>query len=296
LREGVINKEKSKGKYKGEYSNRGLAITLSFIKYGILFFFLGATLFPLLWVIISSFKTNQTIFASALSLPTTLHWENYVAAIKVTNLPRAFLNSTIVSGFAVALNAGISFIAAYALARFKFRLNLILTLMFALGILLPINSAILPVKIIMTKLALGNSLIGLIILYTAFGLPISILILKSFLLGVPVEIEESAIIDGASYWKIVFRILFPLCQPALVTIMILQFIFCWNEFLFAILMISSEAKRTLQISIKFFLGTFSYDYGGLFAAMSIVILPAVIIFILFQKRVISGLTADAVKG
>jgi len=291
MKERVMNKEK----YKGEYSNRVIAVTLSFTKYVILLFFAAITFFPLLWVIISSFKTNLTILTSALSLPTTLHWENYVAAIKVTNLPRAFLNSAIVTGSSLSLNAGIAFMAAYSLARFKFRLNLILTLMFSLGILLPINSAILPIKIIITKLGLGNSLIGLIILYTALGLPISILVLKSFLVSVPVEIEESAIIDGASYWKVIFKIIFPLCQPALATIIVLQFLFCWNEFLFAMLMINSEAKRTLQLSIGFFLGEFYFDYGGLFAAMVIAILPAVIIFILFQERVISGLTAGAVK-
>jgi len=291
MKERVMNKEK----YKGEYSNRVIAVTLSFTKYVILLFFAAITFFPLLWVIISSFKTNLTILTSALSLPTTLHWENYVAAIKVTNLPRAFLNSAIVTGSSLSLNAGIAFMAAYALARFKFRLNLILTLMFSLGILLPINSAILPIKIIITKLGLGNSLIGLIILYTALGLPISILILKSFLVSIPVEIEESAIIDGASYWKVIFKIIFPLCQPALATIIVLQFLFCWNEFLFAMLMINSEAKRTLQLSIGFFLGEFYFDYGGLFAAMVIAISPAVIIFILFQERVISGLTAGAVK-
>lgn len=291
MKERVMNKEK----YKGEYSNRVIAVTLSFTKYVILLFFAAITFFPLLWVIISSFKTNLTILTSALSLPTTLHWENYVAAIKVTNLPRAFLNSAIVTGSSLSLNAVIAFMAAYSLARFKFRLNLILTLMFSLGILLPINSAILPIKIIITKLGLGNSLIGLIILYTALGIPISILILKSFLVSIPVEIEESAIIDGASYWKVIFKIIFPLCQPALATIIVLQFLFCWNEFLFAMLMINSEAKRTLQLSIGFFLGEFYFDYGGLFAAMVIAILPAVIIFILFQERVISGLTAGAVK-
>ncbi|MBU4227354.1 carbohydrate ABC transporter permease [bacterium] len=278
------------------YQDRNITIAFSFIKYGILLFFAVVCLFPALWILISSFKTNQTILASALSLPTTLHWENYVSAMQVTGLPRAFLNSIIVSTLAVVLNAIVALLAAYVLARFKFRLNTALTIMFSLGILVPINSAVVPIKFIMLNLMLDNSLIGLIVLYAALGLPVSILILKSFLLSIPVQLEEAARIDGAGYWKIFFAVIFPLSQSGLVTVMILQFIFCWNEFLFATLLISTETKRTLQIAIKFFIGQFFFDYGGLFAAMVISIIPAIIVFILFQKKVISGLTAGAIKG
>jgi len=278
------------------YQDRNIGIAFSFIKYGILLFFTVVCLFPALWILISSFKTNQTILASALSLPTSLHWENYVSAMQVTGLPRAFLNSIIVSILAVVLNAIIALLAAYALARFRFRLNTALTIMFYLGILVPINSAVVPIKFIMLNLMLDNSLIGLIVLYAALGLPVSILILKSFLLSIPVQLEEAARIDGAGYWKIFFTVIFPLSQSGLITVMILQFIFCWNEFLFATLLISTETKRTLQIAIKFFIGKFFFDYGGLFAAMVISITPAIIVFMLFQKKVISGLTAGAIKG
>jgi len=278
------------------YQDRNITIAFSFIKYSTLLFFAVVGLFPALWVLISSFKTNQTILASALSLPTALHWENYVSAMQVTGLPRAFLNSIIVATLAVVLNAIIALLAAYVLARFRFRLNTALTIMFSLGILVPINSAVVPIKFIMLKLKLDNSLIGLIVLYAALGLPVSILILKSFLLSIPVQLEEAARIDGAGYWKIFFAVIFPLSQGGLVTVMILQFIFCWNEFLFATLLISTETKRTLQIAINFFIGKFSFDYGGLFAAMVIAIIPAIIVFILFQKKVISGLTAGAIKG
>jgi len=276
-------------------NNRGSTIIFKFIKYGILVFFVVIGFSPVLWVLISSFKTNQTILDSALSLPTALHWENYISAIQVTGLPRHFFNSIVVSTSAVILNVIIALLAAYVLARFEFMLNIPLTIMFYLGFLIPINSAVVPIKFIMLKLGLNNSLIGLIILYVALGLPVSILILKNFLSSIPVQLEEAARIDGAGYWEIFFKIIFPLSRSGLATVMILQFLFCWNEFLFATLLINTETKRTLQMAINFFIGKFSFDYGGLFAAMTVSIVPSIIVFIFFQEKVISGLTAGAIK-
>lgn len=265
------------------------------LQVAILGFFLGVTSFPLVWTFLSSLKTNQTILTSALALPERLHWENYINALKVTGMARAYLNSVIVTTVSVVMNAYVALLAAYVLARFRFRTGQLLLLLFSFGILIPINSALLPIKIIMDSLRLSNSLAGLAVLYSAIGVPISVLILRSHIMGIPADIDESARIDGATSWVIVRKIIAPIARPGLITVMILQAIYCWNEFLFAMVLVSSEANRTLQIAIRFFVGRFFFDYGGLFAAMVLAILPMVLIFVLFQNSVVSALSTGAVK-
>ena len=258
-------------------------------------FFVAVCAVPFLWTIFSSFKTSQGIFTSALALPDRLHWENYAHALTITNMPTAYLNSIIVTVFSVVLNASAALLAAYALARFHFRGRQLILFLLYLGVLVPINSAVLPIKVIMDRLHLTGSLPGLIILYAAIGIPISVLLLRAHIQGIPNEIDESARVDGASFWGVLGKIIGPIARPGLVTIAILQMIYSWNEFLFAIILINAESKRTLQIAIRFFLGRFSFDYGGLFAAMVLAIAPTVIIFIIFQNTVVSALSAGAVK-
>jgi len=266
------------------------------VRQAYLLFFAAITAFPLVWVVLSSFKTNRSILGSALSLPDGLHFENYVTAATMTRVVVPFTNSVIVTAGAVALNLFLSFAAAFAIARFPSRWLRTVAMIFSLGVLIPINSAILPIKLIMTRLGLGDSLPGLIILYAILGLPISILVLRGFLLSVPTAIDESARIDGTGWWTILFRIIMPVSQSGIATVAIWQAIMAWNEFLFAILLISSEANRTLQIAIRFFLGMFFFDYGALFAMLVIVIVPIVVVFVIFQEKVITGLTAGAIKG
>ncbi len=268
---------------------------IGLLRWSILLFFAVMTAFPLIWTLFSSVKSSQEILTSALSLPKKLHWENYVYALKVTGIVQSYLNSIIVTTISILLNAYVSLLAAYVIARFRFRGSAFLMTLFSIGILIPINSALLPIKIIMDNLRLSNSLIGLAILYTAIGIPISVLILRSFILGIPVQVDEAARIDGASLWRTVWKIIIPMARPGIVTIMILQAIYCWNEFLYAIILIALPVKRTLQIAIRFFLGQFFFDYGALFAAMTLAIIPTVVLFIIFQNSVVSSLSMGAVK-
>ncbi|MGE5598959.1 MAG: carbohydrate ABC transporter permease [Bacteroidota bacterium] len=261
----------------------------------ILTFFVIVTAFPLVWTILSSFKTSQEILSSSLSLPAKLHWENYLHALQVTGITRAFINSAGMTAFSIILNACVALLAAFVMARFAFRGRQLLMFLLTMGVLIPINSALLPIKLVMDRLHLSNSLVGLAVLYTGIGLPISVLILRSYILGIPPEIDEAARVDGASFWQIVWKIVAPVARPGIVTVMILQAIYAWNEFLFAMVLISSETNRTLQIAIRFFLGQFFFDYGGLFAAMVLAILPTVILFVIFQNSVVSSLSAGAVK-
>ncbi len=293
-----MNSETFKNRYNPlEHLSKGrlTKFLVEFLRWSILIFFAVMTAFPLIWTLFSSVKSSQEILMSALSFPKKLHWENYGYALKVTGMGQSYLNSIIVTTISVLLNAYVSLLAAYTIARFRFRGSGFLMALFSIGILIPINSALLPVKIIMDNLQLSNSLIGLAILYTAIGIPISILILRSFLLGIPVQVDEAARIDGASLWRTVWAIIMPMARPGIVTVMILQAIYCWNEFLYAIVLIASPMNRTLQIAIRFFLGQFFFDYGALFAAMTLAIIPTVVLFVIFQNSVVSSLSMGAVK-
>jgi len=266
------------------------------IQYLIILCFLIVTVFPLVWVALSAFRTNTEILTSSIGLPKTLTLENFKKAFAGGHLLIAFRNSIIVTLFSIVLNAFLAFFIAYALNRFNFKLNYPITVYISLGILIPINATLVPINIIMNKLHLNNSLIGLILLYSAIGLPISSLILKSFISSIPVELDQAAKIDGANHFQILIRVIFPLCQSGFSIIAIQQFILSWNEFLFAMILISEEGKRTLQLAISYFIGKYFNNYGAMFAAVLFVVLPAIVIFALLQEKVIKGLTAGALKG
>lgn len=267
-----------------------------FLQYFFIFCLLVVTVFPLVWVAISSFRTNAEILTSPIAFPKTINLENYAYAFAGGHLFVAFKNSIIVTFFSIILNVLIAFIAAYALNRFDFRLNIPVTIFISLGLLIPINAAMMPINILMNRLHLNNSLLGLILLYSTFGLPISILLLKSFINSIPVELDQSAMIDGANYFQILGKIIVPLSQSGFSIIVIQQFILSWNEYLFAMILTSSEEKRTLQLAISYFVGKYFSNYGAMFAAILFVVLPAILIFAVLQERVIRGLTAGALKG
>lgn len=252
--------------------------------------------FPLAWIVLSSFKTNREILSSALGLPSSFGFTNYASALSMVDIARPMLNSLAVSLSAVLLNGALALTAAYVLTRFRNRATKAAGALLSFGILIPVNCAILPVKFLMRGAGLENSLAGLVVLYAALGIPIAVMILSVFLLTVPLELDESAVMDGAGHWRILLSIILPLSQGALASVAIWQFIGNWNEFMFALLLITSEANRTLQLAIQFFVGKFSFDYGALFAAMTIISVPPVVLFAVFQERVIEGLTAGAVKG
>jgi len=268
---------------------------LKSIRNFILLFFLVVNLFPLIWVLISSFKTNREILDYALSLPSSFNFNNYVTAFKGSGLLRALFNSLFVTTFSIILNAFVAFIAAYSISRYKFRFLGYFMVLLAFGLLVPVNSALLPIKIVMDKLSLTNSLIGLAILYTGIGIPMSVLILRSQIIGIPKDIDESADMDGAGPWRIALSIVGPVARPGIITVMILQAVYCWNEFLFSMILISDQERKTMQVVMKNFLGLFQSDYGALFASVVIAIIPVIIFFVIFQNQVVTAFSTGSVK-
>lgn len=265
------------------------------IYYLILIWFTIFLIGPILWLMSASFKTNAEILSAASFFPQTLDFSGYDAAINDVGLPNFFLNSFIISTGSVISVLTVTTLAAYPIARFEFRFRNTLSLIFSLGIVVPITSLIVPEILIIRTLGLFDTRHGLILLYTAIYFPISFVVLRSFFLTIPQEIEEAAIMDGASYWRMLTRIILPIATPGLSTIGVLVFVFTWNEFLYSLLIMSSSENRTVQVAIQFFRSQFDFNIQGMYAAVTMVMVVPIIVYIIMQERVVSGLTAGATK-
>ncbi|EGD49633.1 binding-protein-dependent transport systems inner membrane component [Ruminiclostridium papyrosolvens DSM 2782] len=268
----------------------------SFFKWVLIIFFAVYTLFPLLWLFITSLKTNAEYFDNPFSLPAVPQWQNYVNAFQQANLGRMISNSVIVAVTATVINVLIAAMLSYCLSRFKFKGREVIFTLFSVGVLVPLNALMVPYFSIFSKMGLVDSLGALIILYAAIGLPISTFIIRGFMASFPAEIEEAAYIDGSGFYGRFFKMILPLTKTGLVTAATFEFITCWNEFVYANLLTSSPVTKTIQIGIRYFTNQFTTDYVSMYAAIIISIAPSIIGYMLFQKQVISGLTSGAVKG
>lgn len=251
---------------------------------------------PLLWVLVSSVKTNKEILSGGLGLPQVWSLKNYKDALTIAPIPQFYLNSIIVAICGTAGNVFLLSMAAYVLARFKWKFNEAFILMFSLGLLIPGAALLQPLYQTITTVKLNDSLIGLIIIYMAFGLPSTVYIMRSYFTTIPKEMEESAYMDGSGFFRTFVQIILPIAKPALGTAAILQFLLCWNEFQFALSLTSSNAKRTLPIALYYFKSQFASNYGAMFAATIMVVIPSIIVYIVLQEQVVSGLAGGAVKG
>ena len=263
----------------------------------LIIFFAAYTLVPLIWLILASLKTNfEFLTGGAFEFPSVWQFQNYKNALTVAGLGRMMLNSVIVGLSATAVNAIIASMAAYCISRFRFRGKENLFLLFTVGILVPLNALMVPYFVIISKLGLYNTYGGMIVLYTAIGIPMSTVIIRGLMDSIPMEIEEAAYIDGCGFLGRFFRIILPLSKTGIVTAATFEFLTCWNEFVFANLIVSSDKLRTIQVGIRYFTNQFSTDYVSMYAAIVISIVPSILGYVLFQEQIISGMTSGAVKG
>jgi len=269
---------------------------LNLVKWAVLLLLFVYAVFPVLWLAVASLKTNGELMANPFSLPEIWQFQNYKKALTVSGIARLMLNSVIISSLATLLNILIASMGAYTLSRFKFRGNQFLKVLFSSGILIPLNALMIPYFVLVNSIGLYNTMGGLILVYTAIGIPISTFIIMGFMASVPDELEEAAIIDGACFYKRFFTIVFPLSRAGVVTAGTFQFLTCWNEFVYANLLTSSQAVRTVQLGIRYFTNQFATDYVSMYAAIIISILPSILAYVLFQNQIIAGLTSGAVKG
>ena len=250
---------------------------------------------PMLFTIISSLKTKLDIFSDPFALPKNPQWSNYVIAWKDANMSAYFINSVIQSGSTVILTSLISTMAAYALARFDFKLNKVLVLVFMLGMMVPMHTILVPVSYIIGLFNLKNNIFALVLVYVAFNLPFSIMVMITFMKGVNRSLEEAAIIDGANYFQIYSKIMIPLTLPAISTISIFNFMGAWNNILFPLLFINDKRLRPISLGLLNFNGERGSEYGLMMAGIVITVAVPLVIYLLFQEKVESGLAAGAVK-
>jgi multiple sugar transport system permease protein len=254
-------------------------------------------LFPFYWLINTSLKTGADL-SSANVVPPHPNLDNYQSIFQNADFVKALRNSAIISGVTTLIALTIGSFAAYALARLRFPMKfLLLAVVLSITTFPPIAIAA-PVFKLWTDLGLYNTYLGLILPDLTFTLPLTIYILTSFFREIPRELEEAALVDGATYFQSFRKVVLPLAAPGLVTAGLLAFIFVWNEFLFAITLTSSPDVRPVPAAIAFFTGSsqFEIPLGTISAASVVVTVPLIILVLLFQKRIVAGLTAGAVKG
>lgn len=254
-------------------------------------------LYPLFLTIINSFKTFKEVMTDVIALPHSFTFENYTYVWKFINYPRLFLNNTIVTVLGLVGIILISSIAAYKLARTKSRTSLVIYFLCIMPMLIPFQSIMLTVMQMAKSLHLSDSTWGLGILYWGFGAPLALFIYHGFVKGIPKEIDESATIDGASGFRLFFSVIFPLLKSVTTTIVIIDVMWIWNDFLLPLLMVNgSPSTKTLTLAAYTFVGQYTSDWQYAMTAMVMAVLPSIIVFIFLQKYIVKGVVAGAVKG
>ncbi|AWB46770.1 sugar ABC transporter permease [Paenibacillus sp. CAA11] len=253
-------------------------------------------LIPFYFLTVNSVKSFGDLMSNAASLPQAWEWENYRKAWEITDFPAAFLNSltiTVVSNLALAF---FSATAAYWMVRHNTRLNRLLFFLFVAAMVIPFQSIMIPLVKVGGYLGLMDSLYGLIICYLGFGVPLSIFLFHGFVKSIPLEIEEAARVDGSGTLGLFYRIVFPLMKPMFVTVIILNTLWIWNDYLLPSLVLQSPGDRTIPIATYAFFGQYTKQWDLALPALVLGILPVIVFFLTMQRYVIEGITQGAVKG
>ncbi|SFB00549.1 carbohydrate ABC transporter membrane protein 2, CUT1 family [Lentibacillus halodurans] len=253
-------------------------------------------IFPIIWLLLFSLKSNREIFAgSPFALPTEWRWENYLKVWE-GGIGLYFWNSVWITAVAIIFTAILASMATFAITRMHWKLNKLVLGLFMVGLMIPIHSAIIPLFSMFLNVNLIDNPLSIVITYTAYNLPITMMILLGFYYTLPREIEEAAIIDGCSIHRMFFRIILPMTAPVLSTIVIINMIYNWNEFVFVNTFISSDEFKTLTVGIQNFIGQYMTDWGAIGATLIISLLPILVAFIFFSNKVVEGISSSAVKG
>jgi raffinose/stachyose/melibiose transport system permease protein len=253
-------------------------------------------IYPLLWVLITSLKYTPELYRDPFGLPEYWKWSNYQEAWVYAKMGVYFLNSILVTGLSTILVLFLSATAAFALARFEFRLKNLVWIYILFGFLIPHSILLVPLAIFTRTLGLYNRLEGLAIVYAAVGVPWNTFFLRAFMETIPKELEEAAIMDGAGMWTVFRHVILPLSQPALATMATFHILSSWSEYILALVLTGTTTSRTLPVGISLLEGHFTSNEPGVAAGMAITIIPVVLAFLFLQRYVIKGLTAGALRG
>ena len=253
------------------------------------------SVFPILWVVMSAFKTNGEILTSPLALPTSFSLDVFVHLFETYNFPVYFLNSLLAAGVSTLVSLLFYAMGAYVIAKFEFPGRKLLFILFTITLLVPGHSKSQPIFSLVSDLGLFDSIWGVTLVYLSAGMAMSIFVLKAGFMAIPKSLDEAAII-GAGFMRTFWSINLPLAKSALATAGILMFLGNWNEYYFASLLTHSDSQRTLPIALSFFTSEFSYNYTNLFAALTIVILPGILLYVFAQEQVQASVAATGIKG
>lgn len=254
-------------------------------------------LIPFIWAVITSFKTKDVITGMNISLlPNPVTFENYVNVWKVSKFSSYFINSLYVSFIALVIIVVCSVLNGYALARYKFRGKNIFMMLLIGTQLMPVIILIIPLFVIFKQMGLVNNRWSLIIFYIAMQIPFNSILMKGFVSGIPVAVEEAAWVDGASRTKTAIYILLPMLLPGIVATGAFAYVSCWNEFMVSFSFLTSQKLFTIPVGLKYMIGEYTIDYGSLAAGSIIALIPPVILFAYIQKYLVNGLGAGAIKG
>ena len=265
--------------------------------HAVLIAYTAIALFPVIVVIINSFKTRRAIFRSPLSLPDaeTFSLVGYDTVLAQGDFFLYFQNSLIVTVVSLFLVLLFGAMAAYALSEYRFRGNALMGLYLALGIMIPIRLGTVAILQMMVASGLVNTLTSLILVYTAQGLPLAVFILSEFMKQVSNDLKNAGRIDGLSEYRIFFRLVLPLVRPAMATVAVFTMIPIWNDLWFPLILAPAESTKTITLGAQVFIGQFVTNWNAVLAALSLAILPVLVLYLIFSRQLIRGITAGAVK-
>ncbi|MCU1556362.1 MAG: hypothetical protein JWN09_357, partial [Microbacteriaceae bacterium] len=249
-----------------------------------------------LWGVSTSFKSENDVLSDANWIPTNFTLENYRLVLFESKIPLYLLNTVLVAGLTVAFTIIVSVFGAYAAARFKFRGRTTSLFLILMTSMIPGIAILVPLYFLAVKLGLYDTYAALVIVYTAWQIPTVIWMLKGFFESIPDSIEEAGRVDGASHWRIMVQLIFPLAKPGIAAASVIAFVYVWNDFLIASTMVSTDDKRLVSVGLYNYLSQYGIVWGQLMAAVVVTLVPIVLVFSLMERRIVAGLSAGATKG
>lgn len=265
------------------------------LSYVLMITFTLLTIIPLAWMILSAFKPHALIVRHPLSPPLSWYVQNFILAWTQGHLGIYFVNSTIYSLVATFFTVFFAMSSGYALSKFHYKSSRFVSLLYTLGLLITVHSVIVPLFIMETRLGLSNTRLGVILPYIAFGLPFQVFLATTYIKGIPDAMQESAIIDGATFLQVFMNIIIPVATPIISTMFIYTFLGNWNEFILVLTLTSDLTVRSLPVGINSFAGGMSRDYGLQFAALVIGTVPMIVFYLIFKDKIAQGFAAGALK-
>ncbi|MFF3925743.1 carbohydrate ABC transporter permease [Paenibacillus lactis] len=277
---------------KTKSSQSASALILQVVMFIIAILFLA----PFYFLLVNSVKSLGDIMVNAANWPSMFHWDNYSKAWELTRFPEAFTNSLIITVISNLIIALLSAMAAYRMVRANTVFNRIVFMIFVSAMVIPFQSIMIPLLQVVGWLNVNNSMVGLILSYLGLGIPLSIFLFHGFVKSIPLEIEEAATVDGASSYGVFARIILPMLKPMLVTVIILNSLWIWNDYLLPSLILQSPELRTIPLATFAFFGQYSKQWDMALPALLLGITPIIIFFLSLQKYIVEGVAAGSVKG